>query len=238
MNDALVSDGVRSRAREATGTIRAVIKRQIEDGTLPPGARLAAERDLARQFSASRAVVRSAVMALVAEGRVTRHVGRGSFVAGTIPGAFDLLFPDIAPAEMMEFRCQLDPALIDMILLNAGNADIAAIVACVEEGEGAADRVAWNANDDRFHRLMAAATHNRLVIALYDAFSAARLAAAWNRLKQQTVNPFLWRDFQTQHRRIADALVRGDRDEAVRATREHIMQARAIMLGYAPMGTP
>ena len=234
MSDTELISNSRSRARQLADTISTLLERQIADGELRPGEQLQTERELAERFNASRAVVRIALLSLANAGKISRHVGRGSFVAEpATPGVAEaLIFPDVAPAEMMEFRCILEPSMIDLIMLNASNGDIDAILACVDEGDAATERPAWNALDDKFHRLLAAATHNRLIISLYDAFSAARQKAAWNRLKQQTVNQNLWRDFQKQHRAIADALKHGDRDAASRAARDHIMQARANMLGY------
>ncbi|MGE3150373.1 MAG: FadR/GntR family transcriptional regulator [Pseudorhodoplanes sp.] len=228
--------GRRGQARLAADAIRAEIERQIVEGLLKPGERLATERELATQFGTSRAVARTAVMSMVRAGKVSRHVGRGSFVLDSNPhdAAKPALFPDLAPAEIMEFRCLLEPSLIDLIMLNANNAEIDAIAACVAEGDAATDRAQWNLCDDKFHRLLASATHNRLVIALYEAFSAARQSAAWTRLKQKAVNQNLWQTFQAQHKLIAQALVNGDRDRAVQATREHVMHARAIMMGYSP----
>jgi DNA-binding FadR family transcriptional regulator len=232
-NLSLAQEGPRGDANRTAGAIRSLIEQQISEGLLPPGTRLTTERELASKFGTSRAVVRSAVAALVANGRITRHVGRGSFVADPRKQAQEAgVFRDIRPGEMMEFRCQLEPALIDLIMLNATNADIEAIVSCAAQGEDAADRQAWNLVDDRFHRLLAAATHNSLIVALYDVFSAARKEAAWNRLKQQTVNLLIWKEFQAEHRAIARALQQGDRAAAVHATRHHVMHARAVMLGY------
>src|SRR4051812_2267600 len=111
--------GLRGRAKQAASVIRTAIEQRISDGQLPPGARLEAERELATQFGTSRAAARSAVTELVAAGRITRHVGRGSFVVDPqqTPSRQAIMFPDIAPAEMMEFRCQLEPTLIDLIML-------------------------------------------------------------------------------------------------------------------------
>lgn len=232
MSDAEPIPNSRNRARRVADTITAQIERQIAEGELRPGERLQTERELAERFTASRAVVRSALQALADAGKISRHVGRGSYVAERPKPAETLIFPDVAPADMMELRCILEPSMIDLIMLNASNGDIDAILACVDEGDTASERNAWNALDDKFHRLLAAATHNRLIISLYDVFSAARQKGAWNRLKQQAVTQRLWRGFQAQHRAIADALKRGDRNAAYHATRDHIMQARANMLGY------
>jgi DNA-binding FadR family transcriptional regulator len=63
-------------------TTAAAIVERIESGEFPPGARLPAERELARDLGVSRIVVREAFSALQAMGMVEAHVGRGRFVAG------------------------------------------------------------------------------------------------------------------------------------------------------------
>lgn len=168
-------------------------------------------------------------------GKITRHVGRGSFVgkAGSdaAPGGTDLV-SDVSPSEMIEFRLLVEPSLVELVILNASNGEIDAIVNSVERGDAASTPAEFNHWDDTFHRLIAAATHNRLAVNLYEAISAARKAGAWSRLKQQTMDKSRWKIFQDQHRRIAAAIKSGDRDEARIAAREHLLEARAKMLGY------
>jgi DNA-binding transcriptional MocR family regulator len=58
------------------------IRAQVESGTLPAGTRLPASRDLARQLNISRISVVNAYAELRAEGYLSAHAGRGTFVAG------------------------------------------------------------------------------------------------------------------------------------------------------------
>lgn len=58
------------------------IRAQIESGTLTAGTRLPASRDLARQLNISRISVVNAYAELRAEGYLSAHAGRGTFVAG------------------------------------------------------------------------------------------------------------------------------------------------------------
>jgi GntR family transcriptional regulator/MocR family aminotransferase len=58
------------------------IRAQVESGTLPAGTRLPASRDLARQLNISRISVVNAYAELRAEGFLSAHAGRGTFVAG------------------------------------------------------------------------------------------------------------------------------------------------------------
>lgn len=57
------------------------IRLQIDSGTLPPGTRLPASRDLARQLEISRISVVNAYAELRAQGYLSAHAGRGTFVA-------------------------------------------------------------------------------------------------------------------------------------------------------------
>ncbi|MBI1259805.1 MAG: aminotransferase class I/II-fold pyridoxal phosphate-dependent enzyme [Chloroflexi bacterium] len=58
------------------------IRAQVESGSLGAGTRLPASRDLARQLNISRISVVNAYAELRAEGYLSAHAGRGTFVAG------------------------------------------------------------------------------------------------------------------------------------------------------------
>ncbi|MCA0454778.1 MAG: PLP-dependent aminotransferase family protein [Chloroflexi bacterium] len=58
------------------------IRAQIESGTLAAGTRLPASRDLAQQLNISRISVVNAYAELRAEGFLSAHAGRGTFIAG------------------------------------------------------------------------------------------------------------------------------------------------------------
>jgi GntR family transcriptional regulator len=56
------------------------LRRQIEEGGLPPGARLRTELELREKYSASRNTVRDAVKWLITRGLVETRPGQGTFV--------------------------------------------------------------------------------------------------------------------------------------------------------------
>ena len=62
------------------------VRAQIESGSLPAGTRLPASRDLAQQLNISRISVVNAYAELRAEGYLSAHAGRGTFVAGERTG--------------------------------------------------------------------------------------------------------------------------------------------------------
>lgn len=79
------------------------VRAQVESGVLPPGARLPASRDLARQLNISRISVVNAYAELRAEGYLSAHAGRGTFVAGDYTETDDDLpekpRPALAPVD-------------------------------------------------------------------------------------------------------------------------------------------
>ena len=66
--------------RQLYASIRAL----IENGRIPKGGRLPATRDLAGQLGLNRATISAAYELLEADGLISGHVGRGSFVAGGV----------------------------------------------------------------------------------------------------------------------------------------------------------
>jgi len=72
----------------------------MRDGRLPPGSRLPTSRSLARDHGLSRSTVTAVFERLLADGYISAHVGRGSFVAPQAPltSAPEAGSPLLAPA--------------------------------------------------------------------------------------------------------------------------------------------
>jgi DNA-binding GntR family transcriptional regulator len=91
----------RTRAREQIAQVQSTIERSIDQGRIKPGERIAAERELAEQFGASRSVVRAPLAELHNAGKIVRRVGHGTIVqaapAAPRSEAFALREPRRAP---------------------------------------------------------------------------------------------------------------------------------------------
>jgi hypothetical protein len=72
---------------------------------------------------------------------------------------------------------------------------------------------------------------NRLAIAVYQAIIAFRHERPWLKLKQGHTDPVRWREYQDDHRKIADALLARNAVAATAAIRSHLVKVRAKMLG-------
>ncbi len=224
----------RAQARQQFDRLHTLLERQIDEGRVRPGERLATERELAEQFGASRSVVRQALAELGKAGKIVRRVGNGTIVA---PRA-DMMLPpgrltlqDASPLELLEFRLAMEPGLAEPIVLNASESDIRAIAECLAAGDKAADWSGWEHWDRSFHRCLIAATHNRLTMAVYDVILAIRHERPWLRLKQGHTDAAKWEMYQNEHRQILDAIAERDAAGAADAIRRHLVNVRAKMLG-------
>ena len=75
----LPGEGPRAQA------LYSAIRRLIETGAVPAGAKLPTTRDLAGRFGLSRAAAIAAFEMLVSEGFAEARIGAGTFVAGLVP---------------------------------------------------------------------------------------------------------------------------------------------------------
>lgn len=90
--------------------VKDALKRLVHEGTLAPGTELPASRVLARTLDVNRGTVTLAYDALVSEGLLYRHVGRGTFVSTRLPIPTKASTPAAAPSRLRwEERLVLDP---------------------------------------------------------------------------------------------------------------------------------
>ena len=222
---------VRARAREQIAQVQAAIERNIDQGRVKPGERIAAERELAEQFGASRNVVRAALAELHDAGKIIRRVGHGTVVQAAPPRSDAFALRDTSPAELLEFRMALEPGLAEAIALNASENDLKLIMETVDGGDSARGWEQWEHWDRAFHRNLVAATHNRLTIGVYDAVISVRHERPWLKIKQDHTDATFWKGYQDEHRKIAVALAARDAPAAAEAMRDHLTKVRIKMLG-------
>ncbi len=228
--------GNRIQSRESAQRVREFIINAAADGTLAPGARLPTERELSKRFAVPRNAVRKTLAQLEAEGSITRHVGRGTFLSGHA-GAANGDFPfdgvsHTSPAELMEARLRIEPALAELIATNATPADFERMEVCLDKAERAATLDEFELWDAALHEALATATHNRFVIRVLDMMTAVRQQAEWGKLKDRIVTPERRLLYQGEHRNIVRALKDRDAESARNLIMAHLQHARRNLFGY------
>ncbi len=131
----------RLQSRAGARRIREFILNGAADGSLARGEKLPTERELAQRFAVPRNAVRKTLAQLEAEGSIARHVGRGTFLAaaagaGNEPGTAPA--NHISPAELMEARLRIEPAIAELIVTNATAADFERMEMCLDRAARAA----------------------------------------------------------------------------------------------------
>jgi len=192
------------------------------------GTRLPTERRLADELGVTRAAVRRALSYLEAEGRVSREVGRGTFLRASGDHA-----DDVGPADVMTARELFEPQVIPLIVVHATARDFAALDRCLDDGDAADNVEAWEGSDAAFHRTLVDAAHNRLLLRMYASIEAARHGPLWGNLKQRNDSPEQRVVYRDDHRHIVDALRARDVRQALAATQTHLERVRANLLGVA-----
>jgi DNA-binding FadR family transcriptional regulator len=223
----------RARSREGAQRIREFILSGVQQGALDPGARLPTERELARRFSVPRNAVRKTLAQLEAEGSITRHVGRGTFLAGRPNGETDAFsVAHTSPAELMDARLRIEPALAELIVTNATPADFERMEACLDRAEKASTLDEFELWDQALHQALAEATHNRFVIRIFEMVTVFRQQAEWGKLKDRIVTPGRRGKYQEEHRAIVRALKERDAEGARAAVIIHLQHARRNLFGF------
>lgn len=197
-----------------------------ENGRLPP------ERDLAERFAVKRAQIRKALAVLEAEGRVWRHVGKGTFLsAGPSGGARGSLSgpPDIeaiadrtSPPEAMQARLIIEPELARLAALKATSAQIAELRDLCHRMRAAVTWSAYEELDWRFHNLIAEASGNTLLVEVQHLVNGVRRSVVWGRLAKRPVGPSPDYHSFDEHDAIVQAVAERDRRGAADAMRRHL----------------
>jgi DNA-binding FadR family transcriptional regulator len=222
---------------EALVRVREFLAAAVKEGAYAPGSRLPTERELATKFSASRAIARRALSELEKEGLIERHVGRGTFVARP-RGPGEMINPivpegTVSPAEYIQARLNFEPELARLIVANATTADFCDIDQLLRRGELASSREEFELADAAFHQSLVRATHNNLVIAMYELIHSVRHEQGmWFTLRQLSEIADQRYVFQAEHVGIRDALVARDAETARKLLAEHIRATRRRILDY------
>lgn len=215
--------------------LRALIDDGLQAGSLQAGSKLPTERALCDTLAVSRAAVRTALGELERDGRITRHVGRGTFLADTgregappVAGGGPL---QTSPAEIMATRLLLEPEIASLAARHAVQSDLDHIEHCLRRGNATSTYEEFEAWDSALHRAIAAAAHNGLLLRLFDTMNAARDLPVWGSIKRRSASPERRRRYECCHSDIVAALNDRDPDAAHDQMRDHLVDVRTNLLG-------
>jgi DNA-binding FadR family transcriptional regulator len=211
------------------------LKELIDAGEYAPGDRLPAERVLIEQLGISRTALRKGLEALEREGVIWRHVGKGTFVAAndTTPGFTQLaeLSYQVTPVQMMRARIALEPSIAREAAANASSQAVARLHAAHQRAMAAVSWDSYETDDDEFHRSVAQASGNVLLLSLLDHLNQVRRAVTWRQVIRHTEKPPASHSSFTEHDQIVAAIEARDPIAAHDAMRDHLRSVSNRLFG-------
>jgi DNA-binding FadR family transcriptional regulator len=221
---------------------RASLLDQLHSGHWQTGERMPTERELGEQYQISRSTVRKVLAEMKAQGLITQTVGSGTYVTdkalSTAPArkAAPVTAADAAwqtsPAELMEARMALEPAIIEMVIGNATPADFELMENCCDRAEEATSVEEFEVWDGMFHEVIARAAHNSFVAKLFKLMNQARAQGEWGMLKKRSLTPERRVAYQSEHRALLQAIKARDPMLAKGLAVEHLIHVRRNLLNY------
>lgn len=224
---------VRTKARRGVAAALAFIEEQIDSGAWKDGEQLPPERDLVDRFGVSRNTLRKGLVELERQGKIFRHVGRGTFVAPAKPNPHsrqdDALTQKIhraSPSEVMDLRLMLEPQSGELAASRATMDDLAAMEECLRGCENAKDVAEFEEWDGRLHQTIVASARNQLLSDIYDAINGVRRSAEWGKLKERSLTGERRAAYIRHHRAIVTALRDRDPERARQEIRQHLIAVK------------
>jgi GntR family transcriptional regulator, transcriptional repressor for pyruvate dehydrogenase complex len=216
---------------DASEQIAHRIRAYLEQNGLQPGMRIGTEQTLAQEFGVSRPTLREALRLLSASHliRVSRGRAGGVFVANTANEGMSrnlsesiatmLAAESVSLHQLLEARQFLEVPLAGMAAANADEQtirDLEAAIADAEGGDPAEDE--FRLADARFHRVLAVAAGNELLVA----FTSWTLDVLQPSLVEYLGSAMDGDAIIDQHRAILRAVRRGQSEAAQRAMARHL----------------
>lgn len=208
--------------RTRTEALRLQLADEIVSGALEPGTPLD-EQELAARFGVSRTPVREAIRQLSASGLVSVRPHRGALVALPTPHQLN---------DMFEAMAELEGLCAGMAARNMTIGERRALEALHEElrilvQQG--DPLRYHERNEAFHTAIYAGSHNSY---LADITLMTRTRVAPFRRAQFRAAGRLSGSYQ-EHDLVVQAILRGDREGAAAAMRNHIGIVRDAFHTYA-----
>ena len=221
---------------DTAAKLRDTILDKLHAGAWRAGHRIPTERALSDEFGLSRSTVRRVLQEFKRKRLITQTVGSGTYVAEQLHQALAELQPRmsalaVSPAELMNARMALEPAIIDMVVGHATPADFQRMDECNHHAEAATTLEAFEKWDAALHEAIAAAAHNAFIADIFRRLSEVRSQGEWGILKRRSATPERRLQYQQEHRALVAALKQRDAQKARVLCLAHLLRVRTNLLG-------
>lgn len=216
------------RYQEVAEGLRAL----IVQGGYAPGDRILTERQIAEHLQVGRSAAREAILLMEIEGVLEVRKGSGIYLKAMEHSTPKGDANDIGPFELIQARQLLESAVAGLAASTVTKADIVRMRDALElERSNIASGAQDYSGDELFHRLIAEATQNSVLVetvnGLWEKREGSRM---WARLHERIfVSDYRLR-WLDDHSVILSALQRRDPEAARRAMWQHLENVRVTLL--------
>ena len=211
----------------------------IRRGEFPDGAQLPPERDLAEQLGVSRASLREALSALQILGLVETKPGQGTFIcAEKILSLlrFDtswLYEDEESPFAILQARKTVEPHIAALAATQRSDASLKRLEEILDSVEAdPSDRNLFSEGDRKFHKAIAEATENPVLIGMMSVVYELMGQKLWLALMMDSTlaTPGRLQEALVEHRRIYEAIKAQDEKAAAARMSEHLESVERLMI--------
>ncbi|MBU2964364.1 pyruvate dehydrogenase complex transcriptional repressor PdhR [Amphritea sp. 2_MG-2023] len=229
----------RVKQPKISDVIMGQLEEMVLEGSLKPGQKLPAERELAKQFEVSRPSLREAIQKLAAKGVLVSRQGGGTYVSEELGRAFSDPLLELfqthpeAQYDLLEFRHALEGVSAYYAALRSTPADKAHIRARYDALQIFHDRKEFDKEvyaDVDFHLAIAESTHNMVLLHMMRALFSLLRQHIWENLKDVYPKSEIRGKIHEQHTLLLDAIVAGEPEKARKAAHDHLAYVEEALL--------
>ncbi|MCG7626754.1 FCD domain-containing protein [Epibacterium sp. MM17-32] len=224
------------RYQDVAQALRVVIR----DEGFAVGDRLPPERQLSERLSVSRSLVREALIMLEIDGLVEVRKGSGIYLAAPSATTAPPVRDDIGPFELLQARQLLESSIAAFAAEMVTKNDITRMREALEmERQQIESGSADHSGDELFHRLIAEATQNSVMVDMVDELWRKReQSPMWAKLHDRIFDADYRRNWLEDHQKILAALRTKDRDGARAAMWQHLAHVRETLMELSDVDDP
>ncbi len=212
-----------NRIGVTTNAVAGQLKRRILEGKYAYEERLPAERNLAQEFGVSRGTIRSVLQILEQQHLVARQIGSGTYVTHRETTNQQEISSVTSPLEMNEVRIAIEPQMVRLAIANASSRELEELRDALRQCEGCGgDPEKFAHGDAAFHMALAHCSRNKLMYWLYERISEVRRHSQWRTMKAKLLTSERMDYYNSQHRKLYEAIVARDTGSAVQLIKDHL----------------
>jgi len=222
----------RRRKDDLSTKLLATFKQLISDGAIVPGGRLPAEREMASSLKVSRGSLRQVLKMLEIMGVVSQRVGDGTYLNAAAPAIlaepmeFLLLLDGISFEELMDARLIVEPEIAARAASRATPQQVNALnrsLVQMEESREHPEEVIEG--DLEFHRIIFQMAANRVCSLMFSI-----VHESLHSLMELTSQMVDMEHTALLHRRIYNAIRKGEPEEARARMFAHLTDAKRLLM--------